>query len=381
MSQTTNTQEGTTVNRPPDAPMVRPREGRVIAGVALAVADRLGMAPGAVRLVWFILGWVGGLGILLYLAGWLLIPEEGAETSIAEDLMGRSGDVATWIGVILIVVAGIALLDAGNIVRTDMAWAAGLLILGILVFRGDFGRGRSDEPRTAPVTTEPGVAAAMAAMDDDGAPVRAPKQPRVRPERSILGRLTVGTILVAIGGMLALDTADVIDPSTTLYLAVTVGIIGVGLLVGSFVGRSRGLIFLGLAVLPVLLAASAVTARFDGGFGDRDYAPRTIAEVQERYSLTAGDLELDLSRLDLGASQLSIRGDVGFGRLVVLVPAGSGLNIRAHAGFGDVTLFGDANSGISVDGSAARDGEGREGMLFLDLHVGFGQIEVMEVSR
>jgi hypothetical protein len=32
---------------------------------------------------------LGGLAVPLYLAGWLMIPEEGAEFSVAEELIAR----------------------------------------------------------------------------------------------------------------------------------------------------------------------------------------------------------------------------------------------------------------------------------------------------
>ena len=35
------------------------------------------------------LAFLGGLAVPLYLAGWLLIPDEGAEHSIAEELLDR----------------------------------------------------------------------------------------------------------------------------------------------------------------------------------------------------------------------------------------------------------------------------------------------------
>lgn len=366
------------MNRPPDAPLVRPREGRVIAGVALAVADRLGMSPTAVRIVWFVLGWVGGLGILLYLAGWLLIPEEGAERSIAEDLLGRSGDAATWIGVALIAIAGIALLDAGDIVNTDVAWAVGLLVLGILVFRGDIGGARSsgDGVATAAGVDEPSGADEPSPVAT--ASVRPPRPPRVRRERSILGRLTFGTILVVLGGMLALDTAGAVESSPTTYLAVVTGIIGGALLLGAFVGRSRGLIFLGLMLLPFLVASSVVTARFAGGWGDPDYTPATIAEVQASYSLTGGEMTIDLGAVDLAGGTVSFEGDVGFGRLLVLIPEGAGYTLDAHVGFGEIAVLGQHQGGIDVDRTLVRAGTGN---IVMDLDVGFGQIEIMEVSR
>ena len=101
--------------------MVRPREDRVVAGVALAVANRLGMAPGAVRLVWFILGFFGGLGVLLYVAGWLLIPEEGDPTSIAEDTIGRLSDSTAWVGVIPSPPASST--DSSNLMTPPRPWS------------------------------------------------------------------------------------------------------------------------------------------------------------------------------------------------------------------------------------------------------------------
>jgi phage shock protein PspC (stress-responsive transcriptional regulator) len=40
-----------------------------------------------VRIVFAVLAIMGGAGIPIYLAGWLLIPEEGARQSIASDLI------------------------------------------------------------------------------------------------------------------------------------------------------------------------------------------------------------------------------------------------------------------------------------------------------
>ncbi|HXY43011.1 MAG TPA: PspC domain-containing protein [Acidimicrobiales bacterium] len=68
-------------------PLVRPRAGRMIAGVAAAVADYLAVDVAVVRIVIAVLCLVGGAGVPLYVAGWLLIPEEGAEMSIAAELL------------------------------------------------------------------------------------------------------------------------------------------------------------------------------------------------------------------------------------------------------------------------------------------------------
>jgi len=74
----------------------RPRQGRMLAGVAAAFARHFHVDVTIVRIGFAVLTIVGftGLpylgwiplylaGIPLYLAGWLLIPEEGSEHSIA----------------------------------------------------------------------------------------------------------------------------------------------------------------------------------------------------------------------------------------------------------------------------------------------------------
>lgn len=66
----------------------RPHDGRVIAGVAAGIADYLGVDPTLVRLAFAVLTLVGGAGIPLYLAGWLLMPEAGRPSIAAEWLGG-----------------------------------------------------------------------------------------------------------------------------------------------------------------------------------------------------------------------------------------------------------------------------------------------------
>lgn len=53
--------------------LIRPREGKVIAGVCAAIADRLGMSRALVRIGFVIFGLVG-VGELVYIALWILIP-------------------------------------------------------------------------------------------------------------------------------------------------------------------------------------------------------------------------------------------------------------------------------------------------------------------
>ena len=64
-------------------------EHRMLAGVAVGLADYFDVDPTLVRIGFVALTFLGGLAVPLYLAGWLLIPEEGSDTSVAEDLLAR----------------------------------------------------------------------------------------------------------------------------------------------------------------------------------------------------------------------------------------------------------------------------------------------------
>jgi phage shock protein C len=68
-------------------PLRRLLQGRMLAGVASGIADYLGVDPTIVRIAMVVLVFVGGAGIPLYLAGWLLIPEEGSDQSLAGELL------------------------------------------------------------------------------------------------------------------------------------------------------------------------------------------------------------------------------------------------------------------------------------------------------
>ncbi|MGD0392390.1 MAG: PspC domain-containing protein [Acidimicrobiales bacterium] len=67
----------------------RCRDGRMLAGVAAGLADYFDIDPTLVRIGFVALAFLGGLAVPLYLAGWLLIPEEDTDVSVAEELLAR----------------------------------------------------------------------------------------------------------------------------------------------------------------------------------------------------------------------------------------------------------------------------------------------------
>ncbi len=94
MNTNTVNPEGTTTEseRPtPAAPehvlLRRSYEDRMLGGVAGGLARYLGVDTMIVRIAFVVLTVVGGAGIPLYLAGLLLIPDEGSDQSIAGSLV------------------------------------------------------------------------------------------------------------------------------------------------------------------------------------------------------------------------------------------------------------------------------------------------------
>jgi phage shock protein C len=84
-SQTSD--QNTTGPQAQPQPLYRPMQDRMLAGVAGGIAGYLGVDVTIVRILLAVLTVVGGAGIPVYLAGWLLIPDEGAGQSIASDLI------------------------------------------------------------------------------------------------------------------------------------------------------------------------------------------------------------------------------------------------------------------------------------------------------
>jgi phage shock protein PspC (stress-responsive transcriptional regulator) len=69
------------------SPLTRPVEDRMIAGVCAGFARYLNVDVTILRIVLAVLTVMGGAGVPLYIAAWLLIPEEGREQSIAADFI------------------------------------------------------------------------------------------------------------------------------------------------------------------------------------------------------------------------------------------------------------------------------------------------------
>jgi phage shock protein PspC (stress-responsive transcriptional regulator) len=70
--------------------LLRIRQGRLVAGVCTGLAAYFGVDVNLVRLAFGVLTVFYGLGILLYLIAWMILPEDGDESgSILESLINK----------------------------------------------------------------------------------------------------------------------------------------------------------------------------------------------------------------------------------------------------------------------------------------------------
>jgi signal transduction histidine kinase len=112
-------------SRLPALPKVgRSDDGRVVAGVCSGIAAALGADPSLIRLVFAILAFAGGSGIVLYLGLWLLLPSPAARHP--------RGGAARAAGVTLVAAAGFLAMRGLGLAGSLLVPAA-LIALGVLV--------------------------------------------------------------------------------------------------------------------------------------------------------------------------------------------------------------------------------------------------------
>ncbi|WP_449061371.1 PspC domain-containing protein [Planomonospora algeriensis] len=74
----------------------RSKDGRIVAGVASGLGRYIGIDPNIIRGALAVSCLFGGLGLGVYAIGWLLLPDEGKDTSILQDLVNNNKDNPVW---------------------------------------------------------------------------------------------------------------------------------------------------------------------------------------------------------------------------------------------------------------------------------------------
>jgi len=392
--------------------LVRRSHDCYLGGVAGGVADYFGVDPVLVRSLFVVFTFVGGAGAIAYLAGWLLIPEEGTGTSVGAGALHEHNWTKVG-GLVLILVAASLLVRpwwwfGGHLLTATVLILAGVYLLWFHgdgdthdgdTHDGDTHDGGAQDGDLAPPPTPPPPASAPPPVATAVAPppvttVLAPPPPPRPPLAPVApapsarrrgrgpGSVTFGLLLVGAGvaGLVA-ASGHSIDP--VRMFAAGLVLVGAVLVAGAWFGRAGGLIPLGLVLVVGLSASSLVDVPFEGGFGNRTERPTTPAAVDHEYRLAVGQLTVDLRDVHLAAgSHLDVDASVGIGHLVVIVPRNVEVDVHGHAGAGVVRFLDDDNhdGGVHVDRDARLNAASGAPTIVLDAGVGIGQVEVRDAA-
>jgi phage shock protein PspC (stress-responsive transcriptional regulator) len=362
----------------------RPRQGRLVAGVATGIARRYDIDPAIVRVLLVVSAIYGGAGVLLYVAGWLLLAAESDpmgpdEVSAGEALVGRGQSSVSHgftIGLGVVAVASFFYLFNGPFGSFGGFLGLAALLAGLVVLHN--GRARLGIPG-APTFPRPSTTAAGGATTgssqttspdwdplgaDPGAwdlpdlnsastaTVLTPPTPE--PPIPVVGqpyrRSHVAGVTFGLAFMVAAVLA-VVSPYTGWLtighiVGIVAGILGLGMVVAAFTVRGgRGL------VAPTILASIAAfvlsgPSGADGRFGNIDETPTT--HVAREYAVIAGEVKLDLTHTVLSKDKpITTRVSVGAGTATVIVPANADVEVRCRTNVGTVKCLGEKEDGVN----------------------------------
>src|SRR5881398_3177199 len=93
--------------------LTRPRDGRWLGGVAAGLGEYFDLNPAVYRIAFVALALAGGTGILLYIAAWLVMPDQGQDESIAAAALKQNREKPSRaIGLALIAFVGVLALSS-----------------------------------------------------------------------------------------------------------------------------------------------------------------------------------------------------------------------------------------------------------------------------
>ncbi|GIE28748.1 hypothetical protein Ait01nite_017930 [Actinoplanes italicus] len=454
--------------------LVRPLQGRYVAGVCGAVARATNTDPVLWRVLLAVLGVLGGTGVLLYLIGWLIIPSEGDTASPIESLLGKGRSGMAPLSVVLL--GGAALLTFAFIVnsgaRASMLAAAVVLGAFLLIKRGgtaSFPGAPPTAPPGAPphagpsptasspaaaaspyataspyasaspyatasphaaaashATAAPQAAASSQATEEPTVPFVAapaatpaaepvtpppaytpppppaggfrppfaphgpfagytppppappapPRPPKPPKERSILGRLTFFAVIMVTGLIGAIDMSGV-DVDVSAYFAAALVTTALGLIVGAWFGRARGLIALAV-VLSFALGLASGLEGLGREWTPSVYRPATAAGLADQYDFNVGNVTLDLRQVDFSGQTQLTKINMKLGQVKVLLPEKVDTSVEAGVEGGRLVLFGEefADGTYQERSDLGTDGAGG-GNLTLNIRLEAGNVEVV----
>jgi phage shock protein PspC (stress-responsive transcriptional regulator) len=406
----------------------RSRDNKMIAGVAGGVAEFLNVDPLLVRVVLAALTPFGGAGLLLYAAGWLLVPAQGEPMSIGESALKHGRNGGSFAEAVLLIIAVIAIGSWTISDHHDGVWLLVATLVGaVLLYRHLDAKGvtrrsgpdadaspnlpgrPAEADRTAsaprPPMTTPDRSTDQSILSDPptllqrsmdavnqeadriAAEHLAAEQMPMRPtpggppqsrQRSALGPVVASVALIVFGVIAALAASSGEGLSVRHTVAIVLGIVGLGVLAGAWWGRARGLIALGVPLTVVLIAVSSMPLTWRGAVGRSTWRPAAVTEIQSQYQINGGRSQVDFSAVDFTGTTAQTDVRLGAGKVTITVPPNVDVVLHAKMTAGEIDAFGQNHNGGDLDYRRTDNGPDGVGGGTLNLNVqgGFGVVEV-----
>ncbi|CAM5502044.1 hypothetical protein [Streptomyces afghaniensis 772] [Streptomyces afghaniensis] len=416
----------------------RDRRHKALAGVCAGLGRQCDMDPVIFRITLAVLSATGGIGLLFYGFAWLVVPyDDEDENEVRKLLTGRVDGQALTAVLFALVGCGVFLTLLNNGGVLTFAVVLSLLLAGAGYWSRQRGAPSPDplaaqaaadappEPQAPPVfitypswwrdpivkdgthiggtgylwgprdTRDLDVAAAInislgtQAGDREDIPVPRTRPPQPRGPRRIGGWVFLLALLAgALGTSLTWDQHP-LGTSLQTGLSCALAVLGLGIAVSAFLGRTGAGSILLAIITAGLLAGSAALPKDIGTQWERTtWQPTTVAGVHRQYDLGTGVGTLDLTRVALDRNQtVTTRADIGVGRVKVLVPEDVTVRLSVEVGIGDLQLPGDDEKDVDVQPGRHKEitlspaqGVTKSGTIDLDLQVGMGQAEVARAA-
>lgn len=353
--------------------MRRSKDDRIIAGVCSGAARYLNVDPVVIRVLLAVLTLAGFAGAIIYLAAWFLLPSDGAQKSVAADWLKLDKNeeqvrVAGMIGAVVLAVLS-AVGDGSWSWWGDAPWW--LVPFAVVTYFVWIRPRRRREAREArDVMDAPQTLHYSAATGETTQVLVPPAAPRSK-SHALLG-LTTSVTLIALAATWIYEET-VRDIPWTSYIAVALGVVAVGLIVGTFFGNGGGLIAIGCLLAATLAVGTCIP---EGGFGEDRQVPTTATELESTYQHGVGLLELDLTQVDdlTALTSRTVKLKLGIGQTRIFVPRGLNVSVTSTLSVGDITIFGRDVNG--TDNSLTVRSTSQPA-LKLDISQRIGQIQVI----
>jgi phage shock protein PspC (stress-responsive transcriptional regulator) len=316
--------------------LTRSGSDAVIGGVASGLGRYFGVDPILFRIGFVIATFIGAAGLIAYLALLAFVPSDG------EEKPGGAGKAVAVAGAVVLGCALVTFLSPPLFI-----FGPGLLVLGLIGLAG--------------VLLWKAVGGSV-----DGDPART------------VGRLALAALIgVGIAGA-ALGVGLAAALGGGAVIAALAVVAGLALIGTAFVGGARWMIVPALALVLPLGIVSAAGIDLDGGVGDRDYHPASMAQLQDQYEIGIGSIVVDMTDVELPDGQTTaVAVDVGLGEAVVYVPDDACISSSVQVGVGASDILDRDSDGVDVsyreDAPAPED----RPKLHIDADVGVGVVEVV----